>query len=223
MSEVDDFLAHYGVTGMKWGRRKGGVKDRVKGAVADSIERRMVTNKAIADGKGQTRDFRRVALRRGGGFATGAVFATGNKHISEQRAKALKGQMGRLKKGKITRLDALDMAINTHPLDLVISRRDKRALPGAVEAKVNGGAKTAAKVLAGVGTAALLTLNTKQNRAVALHVLKLTANAAVGAAVNAKKKSNATAAYNTNRSNTHGITSHPTIRMHQNPTTGNWI
>jgi hypothetical protein len=224
--EVEDFLAHYGVTGMKWGRRKGGLKSRVQGAVSDSLERRATTNRAIANGQGQTRDFRRVALKRGGGLANPLmpVLTTGSKKVAAQRADTLEARKKRVDSGKMNKMDALDAVLNTHPADLLVSRRDKRALPGSPAAKTNTGKAHAAKVLAGVGGAAVIaTLNTKQNRAVAGEFLKLAANEALGAAMNAKKKSNATKAYNTQRSNTHGITSHPTIRLHQNPTTGNWV
>jgi hypothetical protein len=223
MSEVDDFLAHYGVSGMKWGRRSGGLKDRVKGAMSDSVERRMVTNKAIADGKGQTRDYRRVALKRGGGFATGAALSTGSRKIAKGRAKVLESRLKRVKSGKINRGDVIDAMFNTPVTDLLVSRRDKRALPGSKQDKVNKGSQVAAKLILGVGGAAILSLNTKQNRAVAGRLIKIGANAAINSAVMAKKKSNSAKAYNTKRSDTHGITNYPTIRMNQNPTTGNWV
>lgn len=220
---VDDFLAHYGVSGMKWGKRHGSLKSRTTGAVKDSLQRRITTNKEIAAGRGQTRDFRRVALKRTGGIKTGAAVLTGSKKVAGVHAKVLSDRLKRVEKGKMNLGDKIDAVMNTHIADLVVSRTDKRGLPGATQNKVNKGHQAVGKILLGVGGAAILSLNTKQNRAVAGHVVKIVANTAVGAAMNAKKKSNATKAYNTNRSNTHGITAHPTIRLQQNPVTGNWI
>lgn len=220
MAEVDDFLAHYGVTGMKWGVRKGGLKDRVKGAVTDSVERRLVTNRAIAKGQGQTRDYRRVALKRYGGFGTGAALSTGSRKAAEKRANELEGMLERVKSGKMKLGDKLDAAFTTPVSDLVVSRRDKRALPGSPEAKVQNGAKRAAKIVGGVaGAYAIATLSTPQGK----QAMKELANQLVGAAVNAKKASNARAASATRRSDTHGLATGPTIRLQQNPTTGNWV
>lgn len=220
MAEVDDFLAHYGVTGMKWGVRKGGLKDRVKGAVTDSVERRMITNRMIADGKGQTRDYRRVALKRYGGIGTGAAMSTGSRKAAEKRATELEGMLERVKSGKMKLGDKLDAAFTTNVSDLVISRRDKRALPGSPEAKVQNGAKRAAKIVGGVaGAYAIATLTSPQGK----QALKVVADQLLGAAMNAKKASNAAKANATARSNTHGLATGPTIRLQQNPTTGNWV
>lgn len=217
---VDDFLAHYGVVGMKWGVRKGSVKERINGAVRDSAERRMITNRAIAKGQGQQRDYQRVALKRAGGFNTGAVFNTGSRRVAQRRADQLEGMIKRIDKGKMSTVDKIDAALNTPVQDLFISRRDKRALPGSPEAKVQNGAKRAAKILGGVaGAYALATLSTPQGK----QAIKVGANMLIGAAVNAKKASNAAKAQATARSNTHGIANYSTIRLQQNPTTGNWV
>lgn len=218
--EVDEFLAHYGVTGMKWGVRKGSVKSRLKGAASDAVERQLVTNKSIANGTAQTRDYRR-AIVKGGTFG---VVTGPRKKSAAKRVERLEGLQTRIDTGKTGVMDKIGLAYNISPGDLVVSRRDKRALPGSPPDKVNNGRQKAAKILAGTaGAVAIAAMNNPRNRAVAVNVLKLAANDALGAAMKAKQASNARKSAATARSNTHGLATGPTIRLQQNPTTGNWV
>lgn len=220
MEEVDDFLAHYGVTGMKWGVRKGSLKERLHGAANDSVQRRSVGARAIANGNAQTRDYRRTFMKTS--MLGGPTFASQKKAV--KRADNLDALQGRLDSGKTTKLDKIGLAFSMHPADLVVSRTDKRALPGSPQDKVNNGRQKAMKIVAGAaGATALITLKKKENRDLAVHLLKLGANEALGAAMKAKQASNQRKASATARSNTHGLATGPTIRLHQNPTTGNWV
>lgn len=220
MEEVDDFLAHYGVTGMKWGHRKGGLKSRLHGAASDNVERRLIGTKAIANGTAQTRDYRRSMLSGGPlGVLNGA-----SKKGAAKRVVKLSAMKDRLDTGKTTTMDKIGLAFSTHPADLVVSRRDKRALPGTPPDKVNNGRQKALKIMAGAaGATAITVLKKKENRQVAVHLLKLGANEAIGVAMRAKQASNQRKSDATRRSDTHGLAPGPTIRLHQNPTTGNWV
>lgn len=149
---MDNYLAHYGVVGMKWGKRSGGLKSRAKGAARDSIERRLTSNKEIAEGRGESRDYYRRATLR----APGAILA-GSTKSAARRSKKLQGALDRLDAGKMTKRDKLGAAMNTPLIDLAVSRRDKRALPGSPQAKQNTGKQKAAKIIIGVGAAVLVT------------------------------------------------------------------
>lgn len=148
MDEVEDFLAHYGVTGMKWGKRKGGLKARATGAAKDSLQRRLTTNKEIAEGRGQKRDYRRASQFRAGGVVT-----AGRTKSAAKRAGQLEGQLKRLETGKLKARDVLSLVANTPATDLVVSRQDKRGLPGSVQNKQNTGKQKAANIVLGVGSA----------------------------------------------------------------------
>lgn len=148
---VENYLAHYGVVGMKWGKRRGGLKSRAKGAMQDSVERRLTTNKEIAEGRGQARDYRRRTLHR----LPGAL-ASGSTKSAARRAKKLGGQLDRMKAGKATTRDKIGAAMNTPLIDLAVSRRDKRALPGSPVNKINTGKAKAGKIILGIGSAAII-------------------------------------------------------------------
>lgn len=145
-TEVDDFLAHYGVLGMHWGVRKGSLSSRARSASIDSVQRRLTTNKEIAGGRGQARDYFRTTTFRAGGLVTG-----GSTKAAAKRADTLEARMKRLTTGKKKASDVLDAMINTPITDLFISRIDKRADPGSVKARVNTGNEKAKNILLGVG------------------------------------------------------------------------
>ncbi|QFG09119.1 hypothetical protein PBI_SPORTO_11 [Arthrobacter phage Sporto] len=213
MAEVDNFLAHYGVTGMKWGVRKGGVKSRIQGAASDSVERRLVRDRAIATGTATTRDYRRN-IAKGGTF--GVVTGTRQKSAAK-RTKKLEALKDRVDNGKTSTWDKVGIAMNTHPGDLVVSRRDKRALPDSPAAKVNTGKQKALKIMAGAaGAVAISVASNKQNQAMAADIVRMGMDAAKRAKTNRTNIRN-------DYSDSHGLPTGPTIRLHQNPTTGNWV
>lgn len=119
--EVDAFIRHYGVKGMTWGVRRGNLKDRVKGAALDSIQRRRATNRAIATNTATVEDYSRVATRRIGGHLN-----AGNKAIANRRVAVLNRREERIKAGNARIDDILDGLATVAISDLVISRRDKR-------------------------------------------------------------------------------------------------
>ena len=118
----EDSLAHYGVKGMRWGKRSGGLKSRIKGSALDSVQRRQTTNAAIAKGEGTKTDKFRVGLRRVGGYGT-----FNSKKLAGRRANTLEARKQRIESGKIKARDVLDFLATTSALDLAVSRQDKRA------------------------------------------------------------------------------------------------
>lgn len=226
--ETDDFLAHYGVTGMKWGRRKGtgGIKGMVKGAVLDSAQRRSTANKEIAAGRGQTRDYRRVALKRYGGLGTGAALATGNRAVAAGRAKSIDAFAERVKSGKMTRRDGLEAFMTTSMSDLVIRRTDKRTEPNAKQKKVNSGAKDVTKILAGVGGAVALAYLAKASKDPNLRAQgKAVFNQGVALGVNKQQGKNRAKsqkeAYRNSRADKFGLPSGRTYQARPDKN-GNW-
>ena len=225
-TEVDDFLKHYGVTGMKWGVNRGGLKSRVKTAALDSAQRRITTNKEIAAGRGQTRDFRRVALKRYGGLATGAAFSTGNMVLAKERASKLQGQSDRIKSGTTTFKDKMGIAMNTPISGLVVRRTDKRGEPGAAVNKRNTGAKHLGKVLMGVAGAATIAyaVSASKNPAVRAEAKNLV-NQGIGLAVNKQQGKNRAkaqkTAYRNERADKFGLPSGPTYQARKG-TNGVW-
>lgn len=145
----EEYLEHYGVKGMKWGKRSGGLRERAKGSHNDSLQRRITTNKEIAEGRGQSRDYRRRALHNP--IGAGLPIVAGNKKLAARRVKALEARQARVNSGKATLKDKGDFLFNTSVLDLAVSRRDKRGEPGSIQAKQNTGFQTARNITMGVG------------------------------------------------------------------------
>jgi hypothetical protein len=119
MSEIsrEEALAHFGVMGMKWGRRKGkgttGVS-RFRGALLD---RNQIVTKRIADASSGKKYKASAAL--------GRIFL-GKKRQQKnwnKTVKALNEQSARLKSGKITIRDRIDMAVSVSALDLVVTSK----------------------------------------------------------------------------------------------------
>lgn len=147
---TDDFLAHYGVVGMKWGKRSGSFKDRVKGAALDSAQRRATTNREIASGRGQMRDYNRTTLHNVTGLVTG-----NSQKAAGKRATKIEASIKRIESGKPKARDIVMAVGTTNVADLFVSRKDKRGLPGAVQKKQTAG-RTKVNAILGGGSAAML-------------------------------------------------------------------
>ena len=61
MDEVDEFLAHYGVKGMKWGTRKG-IKGRADRVVGRKLNDAIDFHDRVASGKGSAAQSLRVVV-----------------------------------------------------------------------------------------------------------------------------------------------------------------
>jgi hypothetical protein len=214
--EVDEFLAHYGVVGMKWGKRKGGLKERVKGAHADSLQRRIEANKAVAEGRGQIRDYAGTFARKGVALTKGAA---------RGQVKALEARKDRVEKGKAKFFDKLDVLGNVGVADLVVSRQDKRGLDGAKIDKVNSGAAKAGKILAAAATVTVASMAANYAKSAAKSAAASGANKAFNAAYEKKKAQNN---YTRNKASyersadTRGIANYSTVRMNYDAATDSW-
>ncbi|WNT45392.1 hypothetical protein SEA_ARGAN_8 [Arthrobacter phage Argan] len=214
--EVDEFLAHYGVVGMKWGKRHGGLKERAKGSINDSFQRQIQANKAVAEGRGQIRDYAGTFGRKGVGLTKGRAAA--NVKVLEERQK-------RLNSGKAKFLDKVDAFNRVKITDMVVSRQDKRGLEGATKDKVNSGKAKAAKILAGAAAATAIAVATSQAKNAAQKGAMAGANKAFNSAYEKKKAQNN---YNRNKpaydraADTRGISNFSTVRMNYNASNNTW-
>lgn len=115
-----DFLAHYGVKGMKWGVRKR-AKDRVKRANSNRLAKRSESLKRVSEGKGSIRD-KAYALST---ISSGKIIANkGFKNAAAEKASRLSDRNERVKSGKTTITDKLDAALFTTPIDVLRARKD---------------------------------------------------------------------------------------------------
>lgn len=115
----DDVLAHFGVAGMKWGRRRGKKTTGVSRASGALIDRNDRTKKVLMDAKSGAKHRRSVAV---GKKIIGE--AQWEKNFKKSMSD-INAQNSRLRKGKATIGDKIDMAVNVSAFDLVVSRRPK--------------------------------------------------------------------------------------------------
>lgn len=124
MDTDEELLAHYGMKGMKWGKRQSksvtGVS-RAAGARIDRNDRMISRIQNVQKGgkKGLLRDRAAIGLDRA---VLGKEFS--NKNLKMQ-VSLMKTQNARLKRGKSTVRDKLQVAFSVTPLDFVLSNRPK--------------------------------------------------------------------------------------------------
>lgn len=117
-----DELAHYGVRGMKWGVRRGGLGARFKGALSDRNQQQTAILTRMKEGRGKGLD-----EKLGAAISTAANLGRNrrNKVIDKQLGK-LEDQKRRIESGKLKARDILESLATTSVLDLAVSRRDNR-------------------------------------------------------------------------------------------------
>lgn len=122
MDVDEELLAHYGIKGMKWGKRQSksvtGVS-RATGARIDRNDRMISRIQNVRKGKGLVRDRVGIGIDR-------AIIGKklSDKYLNMQVSK-MQSQNARLKRGKSTTLDRLQVRLSVTPIDFVMSNRPK--------------------------------------------------------------------------------------------------
>ena len=115
----DDYLAHYGVKGMKWGRRKGSLSSRARQVGVEKKTKGIESRERVLSGKSSFGD--KVAA----GSTLSAAKVLKNKGIKNAIASDLardKATRSRLQSGKATTRDKIEVAMNVSILDLAVKR-----------------------------------------------------------------------------------------------------
>ena len=147
--EVTEFLAHYGVKGMQWGKRRpvgpnGLIKKRTtanKGQTrrAKRVAKRDASNKRLASGKSTLKDKGRLALQANSGTVAralknkeslGKAFA-GQKNAKQQRLKDVA-------KGKGTRSDKAKTLMRTSFTDVAVAGVSKQKVSAVTAKRLRG-------------------------------------------------------------------------------------
>ena len=156
MSEVEDFFKHYGVLGMKWGRRRPRCKD---GRVIDGpvpVEMKLQPGKRVKTKGGQNRPasqdakttaaLKQIARKSTTDALSNAQLKALNERISlEVKFAQLAGQparksgaqfvMGLLKKESSTQVSRVASAIATKHVNDVLQKKGYMALPKPKDVK----------------------------------------------------------------------------------------
>lgn len=117
--EYDDYLEHYGVKGMKWGRRKGSLSSRVREVGVEKKTKSIESRERVLSGKGSIRD----KINAGSTLSVAKVLD--NKGVKNAIASDLardKATRTRLQTGKATFTDKFGVAMNVSILDLAVKR-----------------------------------------------------------------------------------------------------
>ena len=118
-STYEDYLAHYGTKGMKWGLRKGGLASRARQVGVEKKTKSIEQRERVLSGKSSFRD--KVAA----GSTLSAAKVLKNKGVKNAIAKDLTRDMAtrsRLESGQATTRDKLEVAMNISLLDLAVKR-----------------------------------------------------------------------------------------------------
>lgn len=123
MAYTKEELAHYGIKGMKWGRRTGGIAQRFRGAIGDNAQQRasILTRQNNGTSKGIDEKISRGA---------NIVLSGGKKRMvakNKAEIERMKQREARTKSGKLKAGDILNgLMVSGSAFNLAISRRDNK-------------------------------------------------------------------------------------------------
>lgn len=118
--KADAFLAHYGVVGMKWGKRRGGLKSRINAAQLERSGNAQKIIKRKFAGKSTLEE--RIL------FAPDRILMgkKGHAKFLNKRMSQLENRDARIKAGKRNLGDKIDALYGTTPVSLLVSRTDNK-------------------------------------------------------------------------------------------------
>lgn len=129
---TDEELSHYGVKGMRWGVRRGGLKSRVSGAILDRNQRNAKYLKDVKDKKLDEKDFllgKHGKAVANAGRKLGVAMRFGEKRYQksmDKKISKIEAQSEIVKSGKLRVRDVVDAAVTISVAELAVSIRDAR-------------------------------------------------------------------------------------------------
>jgi hypothetical protein len=119
MEELDSFLQHYGIRGMRWGKRGSKKKTGVSRSGGALIDRNARTAKTLTDARSGVKYSKSVSMGK-------KLIGEAQWEKNYQKSMSdIASQNDRVKAGKTTVMDKLDMAVNVSLFERVVSVRPK--------------------------------------------------------------------------------------------------
>lgn len=121
--QADDFLEHYGVKGMKWGKRKGSLSERAQGSASDRYARKEASLTKAAKRFEKPKNFKEAVKKSllygnvGVGPGRMLVEKNINKRLAKVQADKARVDSGKLKAKEYMNMSLASLAISVRPKD----------------------------------------------------------------------------------------------------------